>query len=125
MNKDYPSRQEASVNAGRGPWCCGVYGIASVRASELLDEIGAQLFADQAASEGDLMSALADSLYAVADQYHLVPLVAVFIFLGVLTAVSMAVRFFLGFLEENQRAILEFRARWDENKCRHEQSLGK
>jgi hypothetical protein len=90
-----------------------------------LDEIGAQLFADQAASEGDLMSALADSLYAVADQYHLVPLGAVFIFLGVLTAVSMAVRFFLGFLEENQRAILEFRARWDENKCRHEQSLGK
>jgi hypothetical protein len=71
------------------------------------------------------MSAPADSLYVLADHYHLLPIVLVFIFLGMLTAVTLAAKFFLGFLEENQKAIYEFRAHWAENKRRYEQTVGK
>jgi len=67
----------------------------------------------------------APGLYALADQYHLVPLVAVFIFLGLLTALSMAIKFLLAFIEENQRAVYEFRSRWAENKRRYEQTFHK
>ena len=71
------------------------------------------------------MPAPADSLYALADQYHLLPLIVVFILIGALTAASMAFKSLLGFLEENQRAFYEFRARWAENKRRYGQTVSK
>jgi len=56
------------------------------------------------------------------DKYHLWPWALLFLFFGVLGALSMAVRYCFHFLEEVPQSFYEFRARCAENRRRYEQS---